>query len=66
MTTHDDLLTTTEAAEITGLSRDRITQYCRAGTIPAMKIGRDWVINREDLAGITRQRKPKQRRGEGK
>ncbi|MCA1594095.1 MAG: ankyrin repeat domain-containing protein [Acidobacteria bacterium] len=46
---HKILLTLPEAAVLTGLSRDRLRQAAREGTLKAQMIGRRWRIKRADL-----------------
>lgn len=43
-------LTTTEAAELRGVSRRRITQLLAAGRIAGRKLGRDWMVDAASLA----------------
>ena len=38
-------LTVPQAAEILGLSPQRVRALCAQGRIPARKIGRDWMID---------------------
>lgn len=45
----DDLLSTTEAAKIAGMLHETINKACRRGTLPAVIVGRSWVIKRSDL-----------------
>lgn len=40
-------LTTTEAAEIMGIDRDTVANYCRLGKLECRKRGRDWQVSRE-------------------
>jgi excisionase family DNA binding protein len=52
------LVGSTEAGQLTGLSRESIRRLCESGEIVgATKIGRDWVIPRAALVGIV-NRKP--------
>jgi excisionase family DNA binding protein len=46
----DVLLTTQQAAEALGVTVARVRQLAQAGTLPATRIGRDWVIRRADVA----------------
>jgi excisionase family DNA binding protein len=52
-----DVLTTTQAAKELGISRVRIVAMIGAGRLKAEKMGRDWMIQRADLAPV-RKRKP--------
>ena len=47
---------TREAAERLGVSQSQVRMLCRQGVIPAMRIGRDWLVT--DLK-YRRRRKPK-------
>jgi len=44
-----DLLTTAEAAALLSLTDSRIRQLIRSGSLPARRLGRDWLIDREAL-----------------
>ena len=44
----DTLLSTAEAAEVLGISEQRVRQLCAEGRM-GRKVGRDWVISVEDL-----------------
>lgn len=43
-----DILTTNEAAQILGVSQKMVQSLIKRGRLPAEKIGRDWMIRRED------------------
>jgi excisionase family DNA binding protein len=43
------MLTTEQAAEHLHLSQSRILKLIAAGRLPAMKIGRDWMIQPQAL-----------------
>lgn len=45
-------MNTQEAADRLGISRVRIYQLIRADKIKAIRIGRDWLINPDDLVGV--------------
>jgi len=45
----DDILTAKEAAEYLKVSVETIKAKARAGTMPGMKIGREWRFAREQL-----------------
>ena len=45
-------LTTTEVARLLGVSRITVFKKIKAGKIKAMKIGRNFVVNKKDLGGI--------------
>lgn len=59
----DDLIGTKEAAKIAGTTPESLARSCRVGTIPAVKIGLNWMIRRSDLDAYI-ARKP--RRGSPK
>jgi excisionase family DNA binding protein len=46
------LISTNEAAGKLGISPMRVRQLIRDGKLPATKIGRDYVIDPADLAGV--------------
>jgi excisionase family DNA binding protein len=46
------------AANEIGVSRQTLWRYVNAGRLPAEKIGRDFVIRREDLEAFKAARKP--------
>ena len=58
MTQLDDLLTTSELAAETGYSIRSIQGWCSAGTLMAMKLGRDYVIRRSDWFVFANEYKP--------
>jgi excisionase family DNA binding protein len=43
------LLATGEAAQLLGVSPNRVRQLVESGQLPGGKIGRDWLIRRADL-----------------
>lgn len=49
----DQLVTTTEAAKILGISRIAVFKQIQSGRLPAKKIGRNYLIKREDLPNNT-------------
>jgi excisionase family DNA binding protein len=51
------LLTTPEAAERLGITLARVQQLIWNGRLPAQKVGRDYVIQEEDLKLVS-DRKP--------
>jgi excisionase family DNA binding protein len=44
-----ELLTIEEAAHFLRLSRNTVYGLCRAGRLPAAKIGREWRVRRSEL-----------------
>ena len=52
MTTKIDAINTTEAGKYLGVTRVWIRVLIRQGRLPAVKIGRDWVIQEADLAAL--------------
>jgi excisionase family DNA binding protein len=44
-----DYITTTEAARLLGISRNRVLALIKAGRLPAEKIGGVWLIKADDL-----------------
>ncbi len=50
-------MTTREAAELLGVSTQRIRAMIAAGRLKAKRVGRDWLITRAELSKIG-ERKP--------
>lgn len=46
------MITTQQAADKLGLSLRRVQALITAGRLPASKVGRDWLIRPQDLAGL--------------
>jgi excisionase family DNA binding protein len=43
------MLTTSEVAERLGVTVQRVHQFIKDGRLPAQKMGRDYIINEDDL-----------------
>ena len=52
------LISTREAAEKLGISPIRVRQLIQEGKIEAARVGRDYVIDEKDLAGVRTYGKP--------
>jgi len=52
------LISTTEAARILGISRVAVFKRIKNGQIPAIKVGRNYVIDRRDLGDIFQEITP--------
>jgi excisionase family DNA binding protein len=52
------LLSTKEAAEKLGVSLRRVQQMITEKTLPAERVGRDYVIQEKDLENVTVHGKP--------
>lgn len=50
----DEWLTTEQAAQLTGYSQAYMRQLAERGRVPAHKVGRDWVLQREALLAFAR------------
>lgn len=48
-TTLKTAYTTVEAAEYLGMDGSLIRRYCRKGKLRAIKVGRDWLIEKKAL-----------------
>ena len=48
--TRDNILTTTEVAEILGIPRSTVHQLARRGELPARRVGRRWIFLRDRIA----------------
>ena len=46
------LISSTELAKILGISRVAVFKKIKAGQIKAVKVGRNYIINKEELGGI--------------
>ncbi len=59
---YGELMTLVQVAQRTGRNIVDLRRWCHEGRIPAVKVGRDWIINEADLAVIDaipkRSRKP--------
>ena len=53
----ENLLTTQKAGELLGVNPSRVRQFILEGRLPAIKIGRDWIISKDDLNKV-KDRKP--------
>lgn len=47
-----NLVSVFEASKILGISRMQVIRRIHAGRLPALKVGRSFVINKNDLGGI--------------
>lgn len=50
------LISVSEAAQQLGVSRARVQQRIKDGSLPARKVGRGWVIDQADLRLVSHQR----------
>ena len=50
MSSLKEYVTVTEAAESRGLTRQAILAVIKRGTLPATRVGNQWLIHRKDLA----------------
>jgi excisionase family DNA binding protein len=57
-------LTTPEAAERLGITVARVQQLIWKGRLPAQKLGRDYVINEDDLKLVAERRPGRPAKGE--
>ena len=42
-----DFISTTQAAKILGVNRQRVVFFIRSGRLPALKVSRDYIIERK-------------------
>jgi len=64
----DALLGTRDAATRLGITPRRVVALIRAGRLPALRVGRSWVIREADLELVKERRRPgrpSNRQGEG-
>lgn len=52
----DELLTIAEVAVYLKLSRRTAWRWCKAGQLPAVKVGHQWRVARSDLESFVRRR----------
>jgi excisionase family DNA binding protein len=52
----DELLTIAEVAIYLKLSRRTAWRWCKAGQLPAVKVGHQWRVARSDLENFVRRR----------
>jgi excisionase family DNA binding protein len=51
-------VTVADAAKALGVTPRQVRNLITGGILPAEKIGRDYIINRADLANVPKDRKP--------
>ena len=52
----ENLLTTQQASKILGVNPSRIRQFILEGRLPAIKLGRDWIISKDDLGKVANRK----------
>ena len=59
------LINTKTASKLLGVNVQRVRQLISAGRLPALKVGRDWVINEKDLEKVADRKpgRPKKEKG---
>jgi excisionase family DNA binding protein len=58
MSINKNLISVKEAADLLGYSRMQIVRLIDSGTIKANRVGRSYVIDRNDISGIFKQITP--------
>lgn len=56
------LLTTQEVARQLGVAKRTVQNWCKDGSLPATKVGRDWLVQESDMKSFsppTKGPKPK-------
>lgn len=56
-----NLLTTTQAAEQLGMNRRALTNLINAGILPAIRVGRDWLIEQRHMKKAENRPRPGRR-----
>lgn len=56
-----DYISVSEAAKILGVSRITVFERIKKGEIEAVKIGRNYIVNKKSLGSIYQEITPKQR-----
>ena len=59
----DELLSPARAAELAACHNDTIRRAIEAGFLPAQRVGRNWIIKREDVEAWIEAGRPNRRRG---
>jgi len=59
-----DFLSTSQVAELLGISRIAVFKKIKSGQIKATKVGKNYVVDREDLGGIFKKGISKTRKKE--
>lgn len=59
----EELLSPAQASEIAKCHNDSIRRAIEAGFLPAQRVGRNWIIKRENLESWIKAGKPNRRRG---
>ena len=54
----DQLISLSEASEITNISSDHLRRLAEQGKLDAKKIGRNWVTTREAIEDYLKKRNP--------
>jgi excisionase family DNA binding protein len=52
------VLTTKQVADILGIGKNQVARLCDQGKIKSSKIGRDWLIEENDLKNFQNNRPP--------
>jgi excisionase family DNA binding protein len=52
----DEMLTPKEVAEYLKVPLGTVWRWCRAGALPALKIGKYWRVPREELNGFIKSK----------
>jgi excisionase family DNA binding protein len=58
----DRYLSTIEAAKVMGISRVAVLKQIKTGKLRAERVGRNYIIDRNDLAGIFRHITPSEKK----
>ena len=58
----DKLLTTKDASKELGVTPLRVFQLIKAGRLPAIKLGRDWIISKDDLSKVANRKNGRPRK----
>jgi excisionase family DNA binding protein len=54
----NEVLTVKEVAVYLRVSRVTVWRWCQQGTLPALRVGRNWRIHRDDLLNILERSPP--------
>jgi excisionase family DNA binding protein len=54
----NEVLTVKEVAAYLRVSRVTVWRWCQRGTLPALRVGRNWRIHRDDLLNLLERPQP--------
>ena len=49
MLEEQELISCTDVARRTGRDKETVRKWCREGSLPGFKVGKDWLVREKDL-----------------